>query len=96
MRRALSTPLVNRADDPRTALPNDGNQGFLREEAALAVVFVGDEDDHSPDAVDTYIRFLRELKGAAQPNRAAIFAIASTGGGCGSAGGGGCKAGGPI
>ena len=40
-------------------LPNDGNAGFLRDEAALVVVFVGDEDDHSPDSVDTYVRFLQ-------------------------------------
>ncbi len=87
MRRALSDPLVRSTDDPRTALPNDGNAGFLRDEAALAVVFVGDEDDHSPDAVDTYLRFVRELKGASQPNRAVLFAIAPTENSCSTAGG---------
>jgi hypothetical protein len=39
------------------------NQGFLRDEASLAVVFVSDEDDLSPDPVDQYIHDLRSLKG---------------------------------
>src|SRR5690606_22983653 len=66
LRRALSSPLVNNADDPRTPTPNDGNAGFLRDEAALAVIFVGDEDDHSPDDVATYVDWLRALKGRGQ------------------------------
>ncbi len=91
MRRALTTPLVDSADDPRTPLPNDGNLGFLRDEAALAVVFVGDEDDHSPDDVDTYVRFLRNAKGLQQPGRATVYAIAPAGVGCGTAGGTGTR-----
>jgi hypothetical protein len=39
------------------------NQGFLRDEASLTVVFVSDEDDLSPDPVDQYIHDLRGLKG---------------------------------
>ncbi len=89
MRRALSEPLVSRADDPRTPLPNDGNAGFLRSEAALAVVFVGDEDDNSPDAVLTYVNFLQEKKGENQPQRVSVYAIAPTDSGCASAGTGG-------
>lgn len=42
------------------------------------MVFVSDEDDHSPDDVDTYVHFLRDLKGAQQPQRAIAFAIAPT------------------
>jgi len=61
--RALSSPLVNNADDPDTALPDDGNLGFLRPDARLAVVFVSDEDDGSSGSVDSYETFLRALKG---------------------------------
>jgi hypothetical protein len=61
--RALSPPLVNNADDPDTGLPNDGNLGFLRPEAKLAVVFVSDEDDSSLQAEDYYETFLRAVKG---------------------------------
>ncbi|MBM7115219.1 choice-of-anchor D domain-containing protein [Archangium primigenium] len=91
VRRALSPPLVNNADDPRTPVPNDGNRGFLRDEAALVVVFVGDEDDHSPDSVDTYVRFLRERKGENQPQRMTLYAIAPTAQGCPTSGGGGTR-----
>ncbi len=91
MRRALSSPLVDNADDPRTPASNDGNGGFLREEAALAVVFVGDEDDHSADEVDTYVTWLRTVKGANQPGRVVIFALAPTGSGCSTAGGVGTR-----
>lgn len=91
MRRALSPPLVDHADDPRTPLANDGNVGFYREEASLVVVFVGDEDDHSPDDVDTYVQFVRHLKGAHQPGRGKLFAIAPTGSGCATAGGSGTR-----
>jgi hypothetical protein len=91
VRRALSPPLVNNADDPRTPLAADGNFGFLRDSASLVVVFVGDEDDHSPDAVDTYVQFLRALKGVGQPQRMTIHAIAPDAGGCGTAGGEGLR-----
>ncbi len=89
VRRALSPPLVNGADDPRTPLPNDGNLGFLRDAASLVVVFVGDEDDHSPDTVATYVQFLRSLKGRGQPQRVMTHAIAPDAGGCATAGGSG-------
>ncbi len=91
VRRALSSPLVDGADDPRTAMPGDGNLGFLRAEAPLAVVFVGDEDDHSPDDVDTYVKFLQTKKGAGQPGRATVYAIAPTAAACETAGGTGTR-----
>jgi len=91
VRRALSPPLVNNPDDPRTPEPDDGNLGFLRDEAALVVVFVGDEDDHSPDSVDTYVRFLRARKGENQPQRMTLYAIAPTATGCPTSGGGGTR-----
>lgn len=91
MRRALTSPLVNNADDPRTPLPNDGNLGFLRDSAALVVVFVGDEDDHSPDAVATYVQWAQQRKGENQPQRATFFAIAPTATTCPTAGGTGTR-----
>ncbi|AEI66354.1 choice-of-anchor D domain-containing protein [Corallococcus macrosporus] len=91
MRRALSRPLVNSADDARTPLPDDGNAGFLREEAALVVLFVSDEDDHSPDAVDTYVDWAQQLKGQNQPQRATFYAIAPPAEGCATAGGAGTR-----
>jgi hypothetical protein len=54
---------VNNADDSRTPQQNDGNAGFLREDAKLAVVFVTDEDDSSPGTVAYYETFFRALKG---------------------------------
>ncbi|HEX8436778.1 choice-of-anchor D domain-containing protein [Archangium sp.] len=91
VRRALSEPLVGSADDPRTPQKNDGNRGFLRDEAALVVVFMGDEDDHSPDSVDTYVRFLQTRKGEHQPQRMTIYAIAPTASGCPTSGGAGTR-----
>ncbi len=91
VRRALSSPLVDNADDPRTPVAKDGNLGFLRDEAALAVVFIGDEDDHSPDDVDTYVKFLQTKKGAGQPGRATVYAIAPTAAACATAGGTGTR-----
>ncbi len=76
MQLALSAPLINEVDDPTTALANDGNAGFLRSEAGLAVVFVDDEDDHSPDSVESYVDFLRQVKGVNQAQRASIYALA--------------------
>lgn len=40
------------------------NPGFIRDEARLNVVFVSDEDDHSPELVATYINSLTESAGA--------------------------------
>lgn len=91
VRRALTEPLVSSADDPRTSLPNDGNKGFLRSEAALVVVFVGDEDDHSPDSVAAYVRALQDIKGGNQPQRVTLFAIAPTDRTCSTAGGTGTR-----
>jgi hypothetical protein len=61
--RALATPLVNSADDPRTVLANDGNGGFLRDDARLVLIFVTDEEDFSPQSVAYYETFFRGLKG---------------------------------
>jgi hypothetical protein len=91
MRRALTPPLVDHADDPGTPLPNDGNLGFYRETASLAVVVVSDDDDTSPDQVSSYVRFLQQLKGAGAAGRAAIYAIVPSGEICPSASGQGIR-----
>jgi len=90
-RRALTPPLSDSADAPGTPLPADGNAGFLRAEAGLAVVVISDEDDHSPEAVDVYVRALQSVKGGNQPQRATLFAIAPTGAACSTAGGVGTR-----
>lgn len=62
MYRALSPPLVNSPDDPSTSLLNDGNGGFLREQARLAIVVVTDEEDFSTRPPSFYVTFLKALK----------------------------------
>jgi hypothetical protein len=63
---ALSPPLVNNTDDPATPQPNDGNAGFLRTDAKLAIILLSDENDHSPncpnDDVSYYETFFKALK----------------------------------
>jgi hypothetical protein len=60
--RALSSPLVNGEDDPSSSLVNDGNLGFLRQDAKLVIVFVSDEEDFSPEPVGFYETFFKSLK----------------------------------
>lgn len=52
MRLALSEPLRS-----------GSNRGFLRRDAALSVIFVSDENDHSGYPVQDYVAFLEGLKG---------------------------------
>ncbi|OJH39589.1 choice-of-anchor D domain-containing protein [Cystobacter ferrugineus] len=63
MYRALSDPLVHQGDDPGTPWPRDGNAGFLRQDARLAIITVTDEEDFSPRDVGFYETFLLGLKG---------------------------------
>jgi hypothetical protein len=63
MHRALSDPLVNNVDDPRSTAPADGNAGFLRDDARLAIIVVTDEEDFSARPVSFYETFLLGLKG---------------------------------
>jgi hypothetical protein len=72
--RALSAPLVTTVDVPGTPEPNDGNAGFLRAQARLALVFVSDEEDLSPEPVSFYATFFQGLKGN-DPNKLSISAI---------------------
>ena len=91
MRRAVTPPLVDHADAPGTPLGNDGNLGFYRTTASLAVVVVSDDDDTSPDTVSTYVRFLQQLKGAGASGRASLYAIVPSGETCPSASGQGLR-----
>ncbi|TVQ93207.1 MAG: hypothetical protein EA397_05380 [Deltaproteobacteria bacterium] len=50
-RRALTEPLIS-----------NENSGFLRDYAALTLVFVSDEDDKSPWPVHDYVHAFRDLK----------------------------------
>ncbi|HEX8434383.1 choice-of-anchor D domain-containing protein [Archangium sp.] len=91
MRQALSSPLATSTDDPRTPLPNDGNSGFLRATARLAVVVVADEDDHSGFDPESYVQFLQTLKGTGMAHRTQLYALVPTDGRCTTAGGPGSR-----
>ncbi len=87
MRQALSSPLVDRLDDPRTPQPNDGNAGLLRETALLDVVVLADEDDHSGFPTDSYSQLLQALKGPGMSHRTRLHALVPTDNRCTTAGG---------
>ncbi|WP_373049608.1 choice-of-anchor D domain-containing protein [Vulgatibacter sp.] len=80
MRRALSAPVIDSHDDPRHPEPNDGNLGFLREEAELAVFIHSDEEDQSPLGVGAYVDFLQGLKD--DPARVRIHTVSGGTDGC--------------
>ncbi len=71
--RALGVTDV--ADIPTTPEPNDGNLGFLRPDAALAIVFVSDEPDQSPDTASYYYNNFMSIRGVRHHNRFAAHAI---------------------
>lgn len=73
--RALSDPLLHSLDDPRTPQANDGNGGFLRDEARLAIIFVTDEEDFSSQPVPFYETYFKTLKNN-DPGKLSISAIA--------------------
>jgi len=95
-RRALSSPLV---DDLGVACSGDqacpppyrcydgfcggANRGFLRPRSPLDVVIFSDEDDSSPAAVETYVRFLQDLKGFGNQARSRFdVVVGDAPGGC--------------
>ncbi|MBM4292356.1 MAG: choice-of-anchor D domain-containing protein [Deltaproteobacteria bacterium] len=45
------------------------NRGFVREEAALEVIFVSDEDDYSDASLNFYVDFLKNIKGFRNESR---------------------------
>jgi hypothetical protein len=59
---ALSPPNVDNLDNPATPQPNDGNLGFVRDDAALAVVVASNQDDQSQGSVQDNIAAIRALK----------------------------------
>ncbi len=63
---ALTDPLVNATKAPGTPWPNDGNAGFLRDDARLALLAVSDADDANdvidPAPVSDYVARLRQVK----------------------------------
>jgi len=63
---ALTDPLISSTKAPGTPWPNDGNAGFLRDDARLALLAVSDADDAndvvSPAPVSDYVRRLAQVK----------------------------------
>lgn len=57
---------------PNTTGPN---AGFLRDNAALAVIVVSDEDDGSLGPTDHYLRFLEGLKGPGRDANVSLSAV---------------------
>lgn len=51
------------------------NNGFYRQNASLSIVYISDEPDQSPQAVNFYINFLRSLKGVRNPDKIRASAI---------------------
>jgi hypothetical protein len=73
---ALSSPLIT-----------GWNSGFLRPSAYLALIFISDEEDQSPNAVDYYINFFLAIKGFRNTQLFSASAIVGpepgSGSGCG-------------
>lgn len=62
------------------------NDGFLRPDAYLALVFLSDEEDHSSPTVDFYVNFFRGIKGFRSSHLFSASAIVGDyPDGCGSA-----------
>ena len=63
---ALTAPLITSVKAPGTPLPNDGNAGFLRDDARLALMAVSDADDDAdvtnPPPVSDYVAKLAAVK----------------------------------
>lgn len=84
---ALSPGLVDVDDYAPSALPMDGNKGFLRKEANLSIVILTDEWDQSPDTPAFYTAFFKSIKGFRNENMLSIHAITGDRGtGCSGAG----------
>lgn len=63
------------------------NRGFLRPDAALEVVIVSDEEDHSPGDLAFYVNFFKSIKGIYNTNLFHLHAIVGPRGGCSSSAG---------
>lgn len=53
------------------------NNGFYRPDASLSVIYISDEPDYSPQAVNFFINFFRSLKGIRNPDKIRVSAIGS-------------------
>lgn len=73
--RAVTSPVADHADDPRHAEPDDGNLGFLRRDATLAIVLVTGQDDGSPLDVPQYLQKLRGTKSTRRANGVSVHAL---------------------
>lgn len=60
------------------------NVGFLRKDATLELVFISDEEDQSPGAVDFYVDFLKSIKGYQNTGLMHAHVIVGPKGGCSS------------
>jgi hypothetical protein len=85
---ALSLPLISNTStactqDSQCTVPDrcvDGfcggrNRGFLREDAALEIVIVSDEEDSSPGDINFYTNFFRSIKGIYNSDMMHVHAI---------------------
>ena len=62
-------------------IQSDGvNAGFVREDAALHLVFISDEDDHSSNSREEFVNYLTTLK--FEPDMLTASSIVSPGSGC--------------
>lgn len=62
--QALSSPLIT-----------GWNSGFLRPDAYLALIFISDEEDQSPQTVDFYVNYFKAIKGFRNANLFSASAI---------------------
>ena len=77
-KQALSPGLIDRADHPGTpSLPDDGNLGFLRADAALAIVFASNAADQDWQPTANYLDFFRGIKGHENPHLLRFHGIIS-------------------
>lgn len=76
-RKALTPPLIYEKKSSQHDSPfMDGNAGFLRDEAALAIIFVTDEEDHSTSRTPfEYLNIYRGLKRAALAWKVKVHSI---------------------
>jgi len=73
---AVSSPLAD---------PSGPNAGFVRDDALLAVIYLSDEEDHSPGAVSDHVNTLLAVKGY-RSDQLVTYAIAGdVPGGCSQA-----------
>ena len=80
MRLSLTPPLSTSAKAPGTPQPNDGNLGFLRDGASLAVVVVSDDNDYSGLPESNYLQTLKALSGWGKDRRVTVSSVVDVSG----------------